>query len=271
MVSGGSGAGGDAPKFLLREDHEGRFHADGALSDARTARAWLVKFPRSSHQDDRIVLRAERCYHRVATRMGVRTHGELEWQRDTLFIPRFDRVIGAVDGTSTVVRLGLESLCSLAGVAEFGAPIPKERLLTSLVAHATDPISEIRELVLRDLLDRALGNTDNHARNTAVLKHTDGHIALSPLYDFAPMFLDTQGIARVCRWDSERAGALDYGAWLETLAQAGLPNAKATLSTFAHRFAELRAIVREEDVPARVAQRCAPWIDRVTRELEALS
>ena len=34
-IAGGSGAAGDAPKFLLREDDAGRWHADGAGPDAR--------------------------------------------------------------------------------------------------------------------------------------------------------------------------------------------------------------------------------------------
>jgi hypothetical protein len=35
-VGGTSGAGGGAPKFLLREDYNGRFHADGYLDDTKT-------------------------------------------------------------------------------------------------------------------------------------------------------------------------------------------------------------------------------------------
>jgi hypothetical protein len=68
----------------------------------------------------------------------------------------------------------------------------------------TDPEKELREFVLRDLLDVALGNTDNHARNTSVLKWPDGRIELSPLYDFAPMILDRRMVARVSRWEDDR-------------------------------------------------------------------
>ncbi len=74
----------------------------------------------------------------------------------------------------------------------------------------TDPTQEIREYILRDILNLALLNTDNHGRNTAVLK-IDGKIELSPLFDFAPMFLDPEGIGRLSRWEDERPG--DQPQW----------------------------------------------------------
>ena len=75
----------------------------------------------------------------------------------------------------------------------------KERFAAAVARFTSDPKRELRELVLRDVLDVALGNTDHRARNTAVLKQLDGRIELSPLYDFAPMVLDPQGIACVSR------------------------------------------------------------------------
>jgi serine/threonine-protein kinase HipA len=66
----------------------------------------------------------------------------------------------------------------------------------------------------------ALGNTDNHARNTAISKYPDGTIALSPLYDFAPMILDEQGIARISRWsEGESASFPDWGTIAEIVAK----------------------------------------------------
>lgn len=270
-VAGGSGAGGDAPKFLLREDHAGRFHADGALADERTARVWLVKFPRSAHADDRTVLEAEAAYLRVAQRCGLRVGAALQWERDTLFVPRFDRVVEA-DGH--VARHGLESLCSLAGVSAFGVAIPKEKLARAVAAHVdpADRETELRELVFRDVLDLALGNTDNHARNTAVSKPPGGGVVLSPLFDFAPMFLDTQGIARVCRWRGELAGVPDWTIVLDELVELGLPRADtvAWLQERSVLLRELPRVLAEEKVPPGVIGRVLPFIDRTALSLEAL-
>lgn len=265
-IAGGSGAGGDAPKLLLREDATRRFHADGALADERTHRLWLVKFPRSSRDADRLVLEAEAPYHRVATRLGVRASAPLTWERDALFVPRFDRVVEGV----RVLRLGLESLYALAGVAEFGASTPKEMLADAVARFATDPARELRELLLRDVLDVALGNTDNHGRNTSVLEHPDGRVEIAPLYDFAPMVLDPQGIARVCRWRTEDAGFPDYARVVEGLGRAHALDIAATkrwLVELGDRMAELPAMMREEGVPDRVS---AVLDTRVARVAEAL-
>lgn len=52
----------------------------------------------------------------------------------------------------------------------------------------------------RDVLNMAMKNTDNHARNTSVQRLPDGTVRLTPVYDFAPMYLDREVIARSCRW-----------------------------------------------------------------------
>jgi serine/threonine-protein kinase HipA len=265
-IAGGSGAAGDAPKFLLREDLDGRWHADGAIADERTARSWLVKFPRSPRAADRLVLEAEAPYYRLARHLGARTCGPLTWERDCLFVPRFDRIATTDHG---IERLGLESLCSLAGVSEFGVSLPKERLAAALARFATDPARELRELVLRDVLDVALGNTDNHARNTAVSKYPDGTVELSPLYDFAPMVLDPQGIARVCRWQAERGGFPDWSGVAEAVGQHGadVPRLKDLLRDLAEPVRALPTVMRTEGVPASVIEALDERIGRVAASL----
>jgi serine/threonine-protein kinase HipA len=269
-IAGGSGAAGDAPKFLLREDHQGLWHADGALADEHTARSWIVKFPRSPRAADRLVLESEAPYYAVAARLGARTGARLAWEQDCLFVPRFDRP--ARPG-ARIARLGLESLCALAGVADFGAPIPKEELATSLARFVSDPERELRELLLRDVLDVALGNTDNHARNSAVLKHEDGTIELSPLYDFAPMVLDPQGIARVCRWRHEEEGYPIWRRVAEGLDALGLDaiSTKAWLRELSDRISELPSIMSDEGVPARVTETLSPRIARTARTLAGIA
>ena len=267
-IAGGSGAAGDAPKFLLREDEHGRWHADGALGDERTARSWIVKFPRSPRTGDRLVLEAEALWYRLAERLGARVHGPLAWERDCLFIPRFDRPPEPEGG---IARLGMESLCSLAGVSDFGVPIDKELLAAALARFVTDPPAELRELLLRDVLDVALGNTDNHARNTAVLKR-GGHIELTPLYDFAPMVLDPQGIARVCRWRAEEDGFPVWSRVAEALDPLGLDagSTKTWLRGLAAAVAELPALMAAEGAPGRVIDALTPRTARVARALGAV-
>jgi serine/threonine-protein kinase HipA len=270
-ISGSTGAGGDSPKFLLREDLQGRWHADGALADARTKSCWLVKFPRTRDDSDRLILEAEAAYHQVARRCGVRTEGELVWERDCLFVPRFDRVVHQPTG---VDRLGLESLCSLSGVADFGVPIPKEQLCAA-VAEYVDNLAlagALQELVLRDVLDVALGNSDNHARNTSVLKTVDGRVALAPLYDFAPMILDERGIARVCRW-SDNAEFPRWDLVADALEVLGLERAttRAWLRDLGAVVAALPSVMRDCGVPEPVARACAARIATVARALAVVT
>ena len=267
-IAGGSGAAGDAPKFLLREDRHGRWHADGALPDRLTAQAWLVKFPRSPRAADRLVLEAEGPYYQLAASLGARTAGPVTWERDCLFVPRFDRV---VTKQRRIERLGLESLCSLAGVSEVAAQISKERLVEAVARFTTDPKREVRELVLRDVLDVALGNTDNHARNTAVLKHLDGRIELSPLYDFPPMVLDPQGIARVSRWTAEASGYPDWARVAEAvgavLGEEEIPVLKKWLRGLAKGVRALPVRMRAEGVPKAVIETLTARTQRVADAL----
>lgn len=276
-IAGGSGAGGDAPKFLLREDVDGRFHADGALVDERTARCWIVKFSRSMHARDRLVLEAEAPYLELARRLGLRVGAALSWDRDGLFIPRFDRVVARgprVRGgeVTPILRCGLESLSSLAGVSDFGMSTPKETLARALAKAVDDPAAELLELLRRDVVDVALGNTDNHARNTAVLKDPRAGVALAPVYDLAPMVLDPQGIVRVCRWTAEDDGYPRWSEVVDVLTPLGLDGAaaRAWLRETAATVGELPRTMRDVGVPDEVRLALANRTARVARALEAV-
>jgi serine/threonine-protein kinase HipA len=218
---------------------------------------------------DRLVLAAEAAYHRVAGRVGMRTQGRVEWEADCLFIERFDRV---VEEGGAVRRLGLESLASLAGVAEFGAPTRKDRFAAAIATYVGNPENDLRELVRRDVFDVAMGNTDNHGRNTSVLKHADGRVALSPLYDFAPMFLDRSGIARVSRWADDDAGFPHWGTAVDAVAKHGLDPAETRrwLRELADVVRALPDTMRECGVPGAVIEACAGRIERVRQSLSTL-
>ena len=212
-VAGTTGAGGAAPKFLLREDHHGRFFADGVLADDETKHCWLVKFPRGKHTTDATILFAEKAYYDIASDVGLRTHRPLEWHDDCLFMHRFDRPVKG----QHIDYFALESFYSMVGLPEFGSRLDHHTYLSGLAKFSSDPEDDLIEYCLRDLLNQMMGNTDNHGRNQSLLKG-DGWTRLAPLYDFAPMKFDREGIVRNTRWnDSIEQG--DLGALTRLLVE----------------------------------------------------
>jgi len=206
IVSGTSGAQGESPKFLLIEDFNGKWHGDGALPDKCIKKNWLVKYPRGKQDSDYQILKLEAAYYEVARSLGAYVHGPLKWERNTLFIPRFDRI----KQDKTIVRLGFESLISAMGVSEFGATKNIEDYIGVIRKYSSHPKKDIQEFIFRDFLNILMGNTDNHGRNSAFLKTNDGKIELSPLFDFAPMFLDDAGIPRNSKWRNEKSHMPDF-------------------------------------------------------------
>lgn len=206
---------GEAPKYLLVQDQSGQWHAEGALPDEQVAKHWLVKFPRGNTQSDRKVVRNEAAYLEVARDLTLNVGEPLQLQGDSaLFVPRFDRVVHR----HGIKRYGLESLCSAAGIAQYGASPRHDLMVRTLYLHSTQPVEDIAEYVARDVVNIVLGNKDNHARNTALIKREDA-ITLSPVFDLAPMYLDKAGIARVCRWeqDKEKGGQPEWAKVVEWL------------------------------------------------------
>lgn len=187
---------GGSPKFLATQTHEGDWRPDAIVDDADASHHWLLKLPRSNSRIDRDILRMEAIYFSIVTYCGIRTHGECYTEEDTLHIQRFDR---QVDG-GRVLRLHQESLLSVAGIPGFPRNVSLFTLADAIARHATDPGRELAEFIKRELLNQAMGNTDNHGRNTAMQRLPDGTVQLTPLYDFAPMFLDPEGVPRACKW-----------------------------------------------------------------------
>jgi serine/threonine-protein kinase HipA len=151
----------------------------------------------------------------LAELLGLRVHGKLRLLKQALFIPRFDRE--RQDGA--VVRLAQESIATLTGKVGYEQVPSHNEVSRKLAAVATNPLAEVLEYIKRDVANLALGNKDNHARNTAVQRRFDGRIGLTPLYDFAPMYMHPDGIARRIRWEGNDGGAPDWGRVLDTVAQ----------------------------------------------------
>lgn len=270
LAAGTTGVQGAAPKFLLTENRDGRWFADAALPDEQAARHWLVKLPRGRHETDYTVLRNEAAYLRVAERCGIRTGGNPLFQQDMLFVPRFDRT---VDSAGRLHRLHQESLASLAGLRGFGIPASLFDLVNGFRPHVTDPVGEVVEFIRRDILNMAMRNTDNHApRNTAVQRLPDGTVRLTPLFDFAPMYLDQEFIVRGCKW---KVGAAERKDWQEIIAEVNFQDDDRSLIAqgvqgFLPAIQGLEEDMLECGVDERVIEDCRPHIEAQAARLERL-
>lgn len=204
FIAGSSGIQGEWPKLLLTQGYDDLFYLDHTLLDDQVKQHWLVKFSRGSDQNLNKILMNEALYMKVAQYLQLRVHRDLELHGKTLFIPRFDRKV--INGK--VERIAQESLASLGGKAGFGVRMTHNQICTLLMEDCTKPKQEIFEYLKRDLANVALGNKDNHTRNTAIQRFNNGNIQLSPLFDFAPMWLHPDSIARTTRWERDDHGGM---------------------------------------------------------------
>ncbi|MEH6565494.1 MAG: HipA domain-containing protein [Halopseudomonas sp.] len=212
-LGGATGAQGEAPKLLLAQGRDGQFYADAMLDDSLVESHWLVKFARNKMtENDKNILRAEYHYYKAVAGLGLNTVATKglsleEAEKPSLWMPRFDRI---VDGES-VERIAVESVYSLLGNTEPGSKLKHETVLSRLIElwcsnEQTDEVPElVFEYLRRDLLNRILGNSDNHGRNTAIFRYRE-RFELAPIYDLAPMILDTEGVTRATKWEAERKG-----------------------------------------------------------------
>jgi serine/threonine-protein kinase HipA len=244
-IGGATGAGGAAPKLLMTEDRQGQLHPDAVLDDGQAACHWFVKFPRNTgNQRDREILRSEHCYYRALQVLGIETIAEqgltLEGDdKPSLWMKRFDRAVTA----QGVERVAVESVYSLAGITEPGAYMEHNAVIDLLARLWTDAGQggEVEALIddylRRDLLNKILGNSDNHGRNTSILRGDDA-LALAPIYDLAPMVMDDEGISRTTKWARpiEQAGEVDWAQACATLGRWVRP---------ADAFERLRATARQ--------------------------
>lgn len=113
-----------------------------------------------------------------------------------LMISRFDRRIE----TGVVHRVHQEDFCQALGLPSFlkyerdGTP---ERAFNAariggVLAQTEAPISARSDFLDMTHVNLILGNTDNHAKNHAVLYPDGGPPRLAPLYDVTPILLDAQ-------------------------------------------------------------------------------
>lgn len=216
FLAGSSGVQGEWPKILLTRAHDGLFYLDHTLPDHQADEHFIVKFGRGDDPRLADILRLEAPYMQLAAMLGLNVHRPLTLVDRALFIPRFDRAVA--DGI--VLRHGQESVAAFCELTGFGVAPTHNEVCRRLGLWATDPLADVIEYVRRDLANIALGNKDNHGRNTAIQRRQDGTVALAPLFDFAPMWLHPDGIARKMRWERDDGGSPQWASAIAQAAQA---------------------------------------------------
>ncbi|WP_330212543.1 HipA domain-containing protein [Pseudomonas sp. Z18(2022)] len=218
-IGGASGAGGEAPKLLMAEDAEGLLYPDAILVDADVSQHWFIKFARNNAtQNDQDILRSEFHYYKALQVLGIETVAAQglaleEAAKPSLWMHRFDRKVT----DQGVERLAIESIYSLANEVIPGARMDHMEVIRLLVnqwnsAGQGDQTDElVAEYLRRDLLNKILGNSDNHGRNTSIIRGEDS-LRLAPIYDLAPMVMDAEGIPRTTKWPKnlEVGGQIDW-------------------------------------------------------------
>ena len=212
----------------------------------------LVKFARGKKERDRVILRSEYVYYQALTKLGIDTIATegmalLEGENGpSLWLPRFD--VEREEGRE--VRLGVESMYSLLG-AEPGARVRHQDVLAALkrVVSPPDWQGVLVDYVKRDVLNLVFGNSDNHGRNTSVLKSASA-VRLAPVYDFAPMKMDSEGIGRTTHWGPafELGGDVDWQGLLPTFG-ADQAQVRKGLHALAKQLTGLPSLLRALDLP----------------------
>ncbi|MCP1626948.1 type II toxin-antitoxin system HipA family toxin [Pseudomonas nitroreducens] len=262
VLACGLGANGEAPKLLLAEVSDDQFSTDGLVNDAEARNHWLVKFARNRKTaTDRDILRAEYCYYKALHQLGIETAYTDDMRLEegpepSLWMRRFDRNATA----GQVLRHPVESIYSIMGVTVPGTRLDHVSVLDSLAelwlaaGQAAQIPKLVFEYVRRDLINVVLGNSDNHGRNTSVIRAPV--LRLAPIYDLAPMVMDEEGISRSTRWSQpiERGGVIDWRQVCTAVSRwISADEAFEQLREEAHRLMSLPDLLAEVGLPASVS------------------
>ena len=271
FIAGSSGIQGEWPKLLLTQGHDDLFYLDHTLTDHQVKQHWLVKFSRGNDQNLDKILMHEALYMKIAQYLGLHVHQELELHGKTLFIPRFDRKV--IDGK--VERIAQESIASLGGKAGFGVRMTHNQICSLLMQCCTEPKQEIFEYLKRDLANVALGNKDNHTRNTALQRFNNGIIQLTPLFDFAPMWLHPDGIARTTRWERDDHGGMPiWHSVIEQIAESTMIDPKEIKAVLIEQLPLYQGLLEHMQylqLAPEILENSQYRIDNICQQLEELN
>ena len=271
FIVGSSGVQGEWPKLLMTQGKDGLFYLDHTLPDDQVKKHWLVKFARGADTQYELILSQEEKFMQIAIFLNLRVHSLLELHERTLFIPRFDRVIHP-DGVERIAQESIASLCSKAG---FGVKITNNEACRALMSCCTHPITEILEYLKRDIANVVLGNKDNHSRNTAIHRRNDGLICLTPLFDFAPMWLHPDGIARSTKWEKgDVGGDLNWTVIFEQVrTEFNIPQ-KCLIELATEQLEKYRTLqdfMQSIGVDEKIMTNCQHRIENVCAQLENIT
>lgn len=168
------------------------------------------------------MLRSEYRYYLALDSLGLETipvDGLVleDGRQSSLWLPRFDRRLRAA-GLERVTGESTYSLTdTLVPRSYLGHLDAVEALVRVWRASGQEDVIQglLDEYLLRDLLNQAVGNTDNHGRNAAMLRDGEG-VRLAPIYDLVPTVMNEQGVTR-----AQVAGA--GGAGRDHQLAGGLP------------------------------------------------
>lgn len=282
---GATGAGGEAPKLILRCSEDDKVWIDTWQDDpANSDSFYLVKFPRGKMSSiDCDILRAEFHFYHELDLLGVDSISVnrmrlIEGSRyPSLWLPRFD--VAFVN--KQIQRFGLESVYSILN-KEAGSFLNHFDVLQQLAVKLSsqhrvvekgssfDQQGFVSQWLQRDLLNVIFGNSDNHGRNIAFLKTPEG-INLAPVYDFAPMKADPEGVIRTMKWGApyEQGGEFNWQAitaQLESIADS--ERLMDDLRSLAVQLIGLRQRLKERGVSEQLLTMPAMGMTRIESRLQ---
>lgn len=273
LSGGATGAGGAAPKMLVRLSPNDDVWVDTLQNDNLEDAHYLVKFPRNNESIDRDILRAEFHFYQELAALGFNTINTADMalhegaRNPSLWLPRFDRAYR----DAVVHRYGVESVFSLLNKPA-GSFLKHEDVIGVLAEVVNDCDSQqlVTEYLQRDLLNIAFGNTDNHGRNTAVLKQGE-QVSLAPVFDFAPMKADPEQIIRTTTWSNqiEQGGHIEWFRLCEELEMYGDPDCfKQALIGLGMSLTELPERLRGRGVPEQILDMPAMGFASLAKRLQ---
>ncbi|WP_111894494.1 type II toxin-antitoxin system HipA family toxin [Acinetobacter sp. MB5] len=279
-ISGGAtGAGGEAPKLLIRVSEDQNVWIDTYQQNFdQPDQHYLVKFPRNNRSEiDCNILRAEYYYYHELEALGfntIETTGMklIEGEKyPSLWLPRFDTEWR----NQQWHRHGLESVYSILNKPS-GSHLNHFEVIEDL-CHLLTKIDQnfdssrfVCEWLQRDLLNIIFGNSDNHGRNTSFLKKS-GHIFLSPIYDFAPMKADPEHVIRSTTWGSpyEEGGEYRWDKIAQRLTPWCDPDLSLnTLKSLAIKLVGLKQRLINRGVPEQIVEMSGLSFDYIEAKLK---
>lgn len=169
------------------------------------SRAPTTHILKVSPESDPVMTRHEAALLQIAARIGIKAAEtqarpfEIEGRPiHALISTRFDRHVELSVGGGTIRRHHVEDFCQALGLPpglkyERGAAQPGRRFsaaaVNGIAARTTVPALSRREFLAQTIFNLLVGNTDNHAKNAALLSRGQ-EVHLAPLYDVVPVFMD---------------------------------------------------------------------------------